>query len=120
MRNVWRLEGGWYDGIASHLKPAPHRAQAAEIAAMAGGADVLLGRALQRLSDGELALAAHLIDWAVAAAPENRAAHEARMRIYAARAAESTSTMAHGIFRAAAVESAAKAGVAPPEDSRKI
>jgi hypothetical protein len=42
------------------------------------------------------------------------------MRIYAARAAESTSTMAHGIFRAAALESAAKAGVAPPEDSRMI
>ena len=89
VRNVWRLDGGWYDGVASHLKPAPHRAQAAEIAAMAGGADVLLGRALQKLSDGDLALAAHLIDWAVAAAPDDRAAHEARMRIYAARAAES-------------------------------
>src|SRR5487761_429411 len=108
VRNVWRLEGGWYDGIASHLKPAPHRAQAEEIAAMAGGADVLMGRALKRMEDGELALAAHLIDWAVAAAPDNRAAHEARMRIYAARAGESTSTMAHGIFRAAALESAAK------------
>src|SRR6202051_1273085 len=30
VRNVWRLEGGWYDGVASHLKPAPHHAQAAE------------------------------------------------------------------------------------------
>jgi alkyl sulfatase BDS1-like metallo-beta-lactamase superfamily hydrolase len=120
VRNVWRLEGGWFDGIASHLKPAPHRAQAEEIAAIAGGAEVLLGRALQKMSAGDLALAAHLIDWAVAAAPDHRAAHEARMRIYAARAGESTSTMAHGIFRAAALESAAKAGVAPPEDSRMI
>jgi Tfp pilus assembly protein PilF len=81
---------------------------------------VLLGRALQKMSDGDLALAAHLIDWAVSAAPDNRAAHEARMRIYAARAVESASTMAHGIFRAAALESAAKAGIAPPEDSRMI
>jgi alkyl sulfatase BDS1-like metallo-beta-lactamase superfamily hydrolase len=120
VRNVWRLEGGWYDGIASHLKPASYRAQAGEIAAMAGGADVLLGRALQKMSEGDLALAAHLIDWAVAAAPDERAAHEARMRIYAARALESTSTMAHGIFRAASLESATKAGVAPPEDSRMI
>src|SRR6266404_734771 len=79
VRNVWRLEGGWFDGIASHLKPVPYRTQAAEIAAMAGGADVLLGRALQKMSDGDLALAAHLIDWAVAAAPDSRAAHEARM-----------------------------------------
>jgi hypothetical protein len=42
------------------------------------------------------------------------------MRIYAARAAESTSTIAHGIFRAAALESAVKAGVNPPDDSRTI
>jgi alkyl sulfatase BDS1-like metallo-beta-lactamase superfamily hydrolase len=120
VRNVWRLEGGWYDGIVSHLKPASHHAQAVEIAAMAGGADVLLGRALQKMSTGDLALAAHLIDWAVAATPDNRAAHEARMRIYAARASESTSTMAHGIFRAAALESATKAGVPPPDDPRTI
>ncbi len=84
VRNVWRLEGGWYDGIASHLKPAPHSAQATEIAAISGGADVLLERALEKMSDGDFALAAHLIDWAVAAAPDDRAAHEARMRIYAA------------------------------------
>jgi alkyl sulfatase BDS1-like metallo-beta-lactamase superfamily hydrolase len=120
VRNVWRLEGGWYDGIASHLKPAEHRAQAEEVASMAGGADVLMGRALRRMEEGELALASHLIDWAVAAAPESRAAHEARMRIYTARAQESASTMAHGIFRAAAMDSAAKAGVTPPEDPRTM
>jgi alkyl sulfatase BDS1-like metallo-beta-lactamase superfamily hydrolase len=120
VRNVWRLEGGWYDGIASHLKPPAHRALAAEVAALAGGADVLVGRALAKLEAGELALAAQLIDWAVAAAPDPRAAHEARMRIYAARAAESPSTMAHGIFRAAALESAAKAGVPPPPASRTL
>jgi len=87
---------------------------------MAGGADVLMGRALRRMEEGELALASHLIDWAVAAAPESRAAHEARMRIYTARAQESASTMAHGIFRAAAMDSAAKAGVTPPEDPRTM
>ncbi len=120
VRNLWRLDGGWYDGIASHLKPAPHQAQAEEVAALAGGADVLMGRALKRMAEGDLALAAHLIDWAVAAAPADRAAHEARMRIYAARASAATSTMAHGIFRAAALESAARAGVAPPDDSRSL
>jgi len=120
VRNIWRLDGGWYDGIASHLKAAPHDAQAQEIAAMAGGPDVLMGRALKRMAEGDLALAAHLIDWAVAAAPADRAAHEARMRIYMARAQASDSTMAHGIFRAAALESAAKAGVPPPDDPRVL
>ena len=59
-------------------------------------------------------------DWAVTAAPEDRTAHAARMKIYAARAAESRSTMSHGIFRAAAVEAAEKAGVAAPDDERKM
>ena len=63
-------------------------------------------------------LACHLADWAVAAAPEDKSAHEARMRVYAARADSEESTMAHGIFRSAVVESAAKAGVEPPEDKR--
>jgi hypothetical protein len=54
----------------------------------------------------------------VAAAPEDKSAHEARMRIYAARAEREESTMAHGIFRSAAVESAGKAGVDAPEDKR--
>lgn len=120
VRNVWRLNGGWYDGIASHLKPPPHRALAVEVAALAGGADVLVGRALAKLEAGELAIAAELIDWAVAAASDPRAAHEARMRIYTARADEATSTMAHGIFRAVAVESADKAGVPPPPMSRVL
>jgi hypothetical protein len=62
----------------------------------------------------------HLIDLAVAAAPDDKAAHLAGAKIYAARALDSRSTMAHGIFRAAAVESAAKAGIAPPDDPRRF
>jgi hypothetical protein len=38
----------------------------------------------------------------------------------AARALDSRSTMAHGVFRAAAVESAAKAGITPPEEHRRF
>jgi cysteine synthase A len=32
VRNIWRLYGGWYDGTPSHLKPAPEKSQAEEIA----------------------------------------------------------------------------------------
>ncbi|MFZ0890555.1 MAG: MBL fold metallo-hydrolase, partial [Candidatus Binataceae bacterium] len=39
VRNIWRLEGGWYDGVPSHLKPAPEAVQAREIAALAGGVE---------------------------------------------------------------------------------
>jgi alkyl sulfatase BDS1-like metallo-beta-lactamase superfamily hydrolase len=75
---------------------------------------------LAKFQAREFALASHLIDLAVAAASDDKAAHEARMKIYAARGFDSRSTMAHGIFRAAAVEAAAKAGITPPDDHRRF
>jgi alkyl sulfatase BDS1-like metallo-beta-lactamase superfamily hydrolase len=118
VRNIWRLEGGWYDGTPSNLKPASEAARAGEIAALAGGVAPVVARAIEKLAAGEIVLACHLADWAVAAAPDDKSAHETRMKVYAARAEHEESTMAHGIFRSAVVESAAKAGVTPPEDKR--
>jgi alkyl sulfatase BDS1-like metallo-beta-lactamase superfamily hydrolase len=120
VRNLWRLEGGWYDGVPSHLKPAARADVARELAALAGGVAAVVARALAKLDAGELALAAHLIDWAVAAAPDDKSGHEARMKIFQARANAEASTMAHGIFRSAALESATKAGIKPPEDPRSF
>lgn len=118
VRNIWRLEGGWYDGTPANLKPATDAERAREIATLAGGIGPVVARALEKLAAGELALACHLADWAVAAAPEDQSAHEARMKIYTARAEQEQSTMAHGIFRSAALESAQKAGLTAPEDKR--
>jgi len=119
VRNIWRLDGGWYDGVPSHLKPAAESEQAREIAAIAGGVDKIVARANQKLAAGELALACHLIDWAAFAAPDDKAVHEARAKIYTARTAQSSSTMSIGIFSSAARESAEKAGL-PPPDIRRI
>src|ERR1700722_1518851 len=120
VRNIWRLEAGWYDGMPSHLKPAPMAEQARQIAELAGGVGKLGEQAAAKFAAGDLAMASHLIDWAVLAAPGNVPAHAERSRIYAARATESRSTMSHGIFRATAIESATEAGVEPPEDLRTI
>jgi alkyl sulfatase BDS1-like metallo-beta-lactamase superfamily hydrolase len=109
VHNIWRLEGGWYDGTPSHLKPAPEADQAKEIAELAGGIERLVARALERLADGELAIASHLADWAVAAAPNFKEALAARAQIYEARASGAKSTISRGIFRAASAESAKKA-----------
>ena len=38
VHTVWRQYGGWWDGNPATLKPAPERALAAELAALAGGA----------------------------------------------------------------------------------
>ncbi|MGH7934502.1 MAG: alkyl sulfatase dimerization domain-containing protein, partial [Candidatus Binataceae bacterium] len=118
VRNIWRLEGGWHDGTPAHLKPAPEAEQAREIVVLAGGVEQLVARAVDKMERRELALACHLIDWAALAAPDDKPVHEVRAKIFAARAHEAGSTMAHGIFRAAALESARKAGITPPDDPR--
>jgi len=104
VRNIWRLYGGWYDGTPSHLKPAPEKAQAEEIARLSGGADRLASRAEELLPAGDLRMACHLIDWAVLASPDDPDIREIGARVYAARAEAETSTMAIGIFNTASNE----------------
>ena len=108
VRNLWRLYGGWYDGVASHLKPAPEAELGREVLTLAGGMDGLIARARTLAAEGRLALAAHLIDWAVAAEPAHREAHAARAEIYARRAEEARALMTRGIFSATARDSADK------------
>lgn len=110
VRNIWRLYGGWYDGLPSHLKPASEAEIGREVARLAGGVGTLVDRARALLTSGDLPLASHLIDWAVAAEPENREAHLARAQIYEARARSAEALMTRGIFSAAAKESAERAG----------
>ncbi|ARP68925.1 MBL fold metallo-hydrolase [Streptomyces pluripotens] len=109
VRNLWRLWGGWYDQNPAHLKPAPEAAVAAEFAAAAGGPAALADRAAKLLASGELRLAAHLVETAALAAPEDRAVARARAEVYGRRATSETSTMARGVFAWAAAESAAVA-----------
>jgi alkyl sulfatase BDS1-like metallo-beta-lactamase superfamily hydrolase len=113
VRNIWRLHGGWWDGVASHLKPAPERALGREVAALAGGLTPLLDRARALLATGDLALASHLVDWAVAAEPDSRSAHDLRARIYETRAADATALMTRGIFSSTAADSSRRAATLP-------
>ncbi len=105
VRNIWRLYGGWYDGLPSRLKPAPDAAVGAEVAALAGGPSVLAARATELAELGDLRLAAHLADWAALAAPDDPIVQAARAEVYEARVAAEASTMSKGVFRWAAQES---------------
>ena len=108
VRNVWRLYGGWFDGDPSHLKPAAAPSLAAELAALAGGANRLAARAEElagRGDDGSLRLAGHLAEMAALAAPDDPGIHAARAAVFAARAEVEASVMARGIFQWAAAES---------------
>jgi alkyl sulfatase BDS1-like metallo-beta-lactamase superfamily hydrolase len=108
VRNVWRLYGGWYDGNPARLKPAPDRAVAAEVAALAGGVTPLVTRARELAGSGDLRLACQLVEWAVDAEPDDREVLQARADIYRLRRKHESSLMAKGIFGAAARQSSEK------------
>ena len=104
VRNVWRLYGGWWDGNPSTLKPAPDRALAAELAALAGGPQALAERATELAAAGQLRLAGHLAELAWLAAPGDPGVGQAKRDVFTKLAEASTSTMASGVFRWAAGE----------------
>jgi alkyl sulfatase BDS1-like metallo-beta-lactamase superfamily hydrolase len=111
VRNIWRLYGGWYDGNPANLKPAHDAAFAAEVAALAGGADQLAARAAQLVAVGDeesLRLAGHLVELAAQAAPGDKGVHAIRAEVFSARVAAATSTMAKGVFAWAASESSSR------------
>lgn len=105
VRNVWRLYGGWYDNEPDNLLPAPRREQAEAWVALAGGVAAVVARAAELHTAGNLRLASHLIEFAVIAAPEDKAAHEERAAIYAARSALAVSSMERNILNHAAFAS---------------
>ena len=78
-----------------------------ELAALAGGADVLVRRAHEIALAGDLRLACHLADFAGWAEPSDPEIHETRAAIYEMRRKAESSLMAKGIFKGAARESEA-------------
>lgn len=90
-RMVVKQYGGWWDDIPSHWNPAPMAAQARAIAALAGGAPVLIGRA-KALAASEPAVAAALADWAWLAAPNDETVLRGALAVYASRVRDDTTT----------------------------
>lgn len=111
VRNIWRLYGGWWDADPAHLKPASAASLGAEIAALAGGSEVLAARARELVDSGDFRLACHLIEFATNADPTSEAVHEARSDIYLARRQRELSLMSKGIFGSAAAESMEARGI---------
>ena len=109
VRNIWRLYGGWWDGAASRLKPAPDAVLGAELASLTGGARVLMDRALA-LMESDIRLACHLADFAGWAEPESASIHADRAQVFWQRRLQEKSLMAQGIFRSASRASQAIAG----------
>jgi alkyl sulfatase BDS1-like metallo-beta-lactamase superfamily hydrolase len=71
VRGIFHLYAGWFDGNPAHLKPATNADLASELARLAGGADKLAARAAILSEQGQTRVAAHLAEFAGAAAPED-------------------------------------------------
>lgn len=78
---------GWWDDIPSHWRPAPLAREAGELAALAGGADRLIERAVA-LAPQDAPLASQLADWAWLADGDNPVVVQGAMRVYAQRVAQ--------------------------------
>jgi glyoxylase-like metal-dependent hydrolase (beta-lactamase superfamily II) len=104
VRNIWRLYGGWWDGAPSRLKPSTDAELAGELAALVGGPEILIDRAVA-LTATDLRLACHLADLAGWAAPDNPEVHAKRAEVYIARRKDEVSLMSKGIYRSASRES---------------
>jgi alkyl sulfatase BDS1-like metallo-beta-lactamase superfamily hydrolase len=107
VRNVWRRYGGWHDGEPDHLLPSPRDERARAWVDLAGGLGAVLARVAELRDEGNLRLACHLVEYAVIAEPDAAEAHQVRAEVYAAWAAEQTSSMARNILNHAAESSRA-------------
>lgn len=81
VRAIYHFYAGWFDGNAAHLKPARTAELATELALLAGGADKLAERALERAAQGQARLAVELAELAGAARPDAPRIQESRAKV---------------------------------------
>ena len=106
VRNIWRMYGGWYDGNPARLKPPSDRARSPpRWPRWPAAPSQLTARALACSDADDHRLACQLVEWAVAADPDDGAVHEARAEIYRRRRRAESSLMAKGIYGWASRES---------------
>jgi len=103
VRNIWRLNAGWYDGNPANLKPAKDEDLAKEwVSLIQGGAKKVANRARELSAKGEHRLASHLIEVAAFAQPLDKEILQIRKDVYESRTDAESSLMAKGIFSSVA------------------
>lgn len=89
---VIKRHTGWWDDIPSHWSPSPREHEAAAIVELAGGIDAVVNRSLE-LTDTDVQLASHLVDWAWSADPNDPLVQQAVIDVYLARIQEPSSNV---------------------------
>lgn len=102
VHGILRRYTGWHDGNPGRLFPSRSAAIAAEVVALAGGAEALLRRAEALKAQGEVQLALHLVDFALEGGSADSRAHALKAELLQARADAEPSFIARNIFAAGA------------------
>lgn len=105
IRDIWRLETGWWDRNVTNVHPARVADSAAAIAAAVTDHDAVLAAARAHHEAGEHQLALHVVDLLAMAegdAPSVVAARALKAEVAAALAASSPAYMSTNYYRAAA------------------
>ncbi|MHA1821679.1 MAG: alkyl sulfatase dimerization domain-containing protein [Promethearchaeota archaeon] len=102
VRNIWRLKGGWWDGIISHLKPMNESEFALELMELIGDPLLLIKKAEELLNKNNYRAACRFAELGFLSAPDNRDIRKRAAQIMFEIAKNQTSTMSIGIYIAAA------------------
>jgi uncharacterized sulfatase len=105
IRDIWRLEAGWWDRNVTSVHPAPAAEVSAAIATAIGDHDAVLGAARAHHEAGEHQLALHVVDLLALAEgdqPSVVAARELKAEIAAALAEDPPAYMSGNYYRAVA------------------
>tara|TARA_X000000368_G_scaffold416019_1_gene409001 strand:+ start:260 stop:1552 length:1293 start_codon:yes stop_codon:yes gene_type:complete len=105
IRMIWRRYGGWWDGEYDRLFPAPRKDEALAWVELSGGIDKIISKALENLNNGDLRVAAQLIETAYHADTNNKKMHAARSKIYREFSLKQSSSMGRNILNHASMAS---------------
>ena len=105
IRMIWRRYGGWWDGEYDRLFPAPRKDEALAWVELSGGIDKIISKALENLNNGDLRIAAQLIETAYHADTNNKKMHAARSKIYREFSLKQSSSMGRNILNHASMAS---------------
>jgi uncharacterized sulfatase len=102
VREIWRLENGWWDRNPTSLHPARNVDVAAEIVQLIEDPQRVLARARQLASQGKVQLALHVVDLLALAnddSPAVKQAHELKAELLFARASQMTSVVSGNLMK---------------------
>jgi alkyl sulfatase BDS1-like metallo-beta-lactamase superfamily hydrolase len=113
VEGVYRHYTGWYDFNPVRLNPGKSAGLHQAVLEASGGADALIKRGRQAVSQGQPQLAVELMNIVLNVEPKNTRAHGLSAEAYQALAEAATNTIAINIYRTASQEHRKLADYAP-------